>query len=108
VPRYFLTASAVRDLDLIKEQLLDSGGKRVARYVFVQFREAFLFLGNNPQAGHRREDLTAAQLKFWSVFSYLIIYDPATQPVEILNVVHGSRDVVVFLERNIPGKSESH
>jgi hypothetical protein len=38
VPRYFLTASAVHDLDLIKEQLLDSGGKRVARYVFGLFR----------------------------------------------------------------------
>jgi plasmid stabilization system protein ParE len=108
VPRYFLTASAVRDLDLIKEQLLDSGGKRVARYVFGQFREAFLFLGNNPPAGHRREDRTAAQLKFWAVFSYLIIYGPATQPVEILNVVHGSRDVVGLLERNTLGKTEGH
>jgi hypothetical protein len=44
VPKYFLTVSAVRDLDVIKEQLLNSGGKRVARYVFGQFREAFLFL----------------------------------------------------------------
>jgi hypothetical protein len=38
MPRYFLTVSAVRDFDLIKEQLLDSGGYRVARYVFGQFR----------------------------------------------------------------------
>jgi plasmid stabilization system protein ParE len=30
---------------------------------------------------------------FWSVFSYLIVYNPAKRPVEIVRVLHGKRDV---------------
>jgi plasmid stabilization system protein ParE len=45
------------------------------------------------RAGHVREDLTADSLKFWSVFSYLIVYDPNTRPIQIMRVIHGSREV---------------
>jgi plasmid stabilization system protein ParE len=32
------------------------------------------------------------------VFSYLIVYDPATRPIEILNIIHGARDIPSILE----------
>jgi toxin ParE1/3/4 len=96
--RYLLTSDAEGDLDGIKDYLVQHGGKRVAQYVFRHLRDAMVFLGNNPEAGHRREDLTDAPLKFWTVFSYLIVYDPAKRPIEILNVIHGSRDVGSLLE----------
>jgi hypothetical protein len=38
-------------------------------------------LGGTLAAGHYREDLTDPPLKFWTVFSYLIVYDPAKRPV---------------------------
>ncbi len=56
-----------------------------------------MFLGNTPGAGHLREDLTDEPVKFWSVFSYLIIYDPIAQPIEIARIVHGSREVSAIL-----------
>ena len=28
--------------------------------------------------GHTREDLTSRPVKFWSVYSYLVVYDPET------------------------------
>ena len=46
-----------------------------------------------PGTGHTREDLTARQVKFWSVFSYYVVYDPECNPIEIITVIHGARDV---------------
>ncbi|HLZ07197.1 MAG TPA: type II toxin-antitoxin system RelE/ParE family toxin, partial [Chloroflexota bacterium] len=92
------TSDAEFDLDEIKAYLIQQGGKRLAQYVLREIREAFRFLAATPEAGHRREDLTSAPLKFWSVFSYLIVYDPAKHPIEIMNVIHGARDVLSILE----------
>jgi antitoxin ParD1/3/4/toxin ParE1/3/4 len=43
--------------------------------------------------GHLREDLTDEPVRFWSVYSYVIVYDPETQPLQILRILHGARDV---------------
>lgn len=98
--RYLLTSDAQQDLAEIKAYLVQQGGKRLARYVLREIREALRLLGRTPEAGHWREDLTDAPLKFWTVFSYLIVYDPAKRPIEILNVVHGSRDVLGILRED--------
>ena len=98
MPRYLLTSDAEFDLDEIKAYLVRQGGKRLAQYVLREIRDAFQFLASTPGAGHRREDLTSAPLRFWRVFSYLIVYDPARHPIEIMNVIHGARDVLSMLE----------
>ena len=100
MPRYLLTSEAERDLDVIKQYLVRQGGPRVARYVLGEIREAFRFLASSPEAGHSREDLTDAPVKFWTVFSYLVVYDPAKRPIEILNVIHGARDVPSLLDED--------
>ena len=51
------------------------------------------FLAITPGAGHSRENLTDEPVKFWPVFSYLIIYDPATQPIGVARVLHGGQDL---------------
>ncbi len=43
--------------------------------------------------GHLREDLAEEPLRFWPVYSYLIIYRPDSRPLEIVRVLHGARDV---------------
>ncbi len=73
---------------------------RVAQSTLKKIKEAIEFLSRAPGAGHLREDLTDRPIKFWPVFSYLIIYDPATRPVEILRVVHGNRDIASLLSQN--------
>ncbi len=50
-------------------------------------------LAEMPEIGHTREDLTPRPLKFWSVFSYLIVYDPASRPLTIVAILHGARDI---------------
>ena len=44
--------------------------------VLEALEHAFEQLAATPEIGHKREDLTARPVKFWSVYSYLIVYDP--------------------------------
>ena len=92
-----LSPEAERDLDIIRSYLLEHAGIRMTRYVMRELRAGIRLVSKNPAAGHIREDLTADAVKFWSVFSYLIVYDPTKKPVEIVRVLHGKRDVEEFL-----------
>ena len=51
-----------------------------------------------PGLGHRRQDLTDRPLKFWSVYSYLIVYDPTNSPLTVIAVLHSARDVAHLLK----------
>lgn len=92
--RYTLTPSAQEDLAGIRDYYLEEAGVRVARQMLVEFVEAFRFLARNPGAGHKREDLAEGRsVLFWPMRDYLILYKPATKPLQILTIVRGSRDV---------------
>lgn len=55
-------------------------------------------LAQHPNSRHRRGDLTTRDdVLFWPVYSYLVIYRPDTEPLEILRVLHGNRDVTRIL-----------
>jgi antitoxin ParD1/3/4/toxin ParE1/3/4 len=56
-----------------------------------------IFLAGMPGAGHVRPDLTGDPVKFWQVFSYLIVYDPVPRPIHIVRVLHASRDIAAIL-----------
>lgn len=90
---YNLTDEAKQDLIDIKAYLTQEGGVNTSRYVLKRIRTAINFLSRNPGAGHLREDLTSANLKFWPVFSYLIIYRADLRPIGIVRVIHGSRNI---------------
>jgi plasmid stabilization system protein ParE len=50
----------------------------------------------------RRDDLTAEDVRFWPVLSYLIAYDPAMRPIGIARVLHASRDLEALFHRSPP------
>ena len=91
--RFVLTRSAERDLDQIKSFLVEKAGATIARKVLKDIRGALDLLGAEPGAGHVRDDLTTRPVKFWPIYSYLIVYDPGTKPLQIIRVLHGMRDV---------------
>ena len=62
-----------------------------------ELRAGVRLVAKNPALGHVREDLTDEPVRFWLVFSYLIVYDPSRKPVEIARVLHGKRDVEELL-----------
>ena len=67
--------------------------------MYDALEEAFALLAERPSIGHSRQDLTDRPLKFWSVFSYLVVYDPESRPLTIIAVLHGARDVEKLLKR---------
>ncbi len=100
--RYLLTQSAKDDLSEIRTYLIEQAGARVARHVLSEITAGFQLLAQTPGAGHVREDLTERPLKFWSVFSYLVVYDPAATPIRIARVLHAARDIPALFERQPP------
>jgi len=50
-------------------------------------------IGGIPHIGHARLDVAPEPIRFWAVYSYLIVYRPDTDSLEILRVIHGARDL---------------
>ena len=65
----------------------------------VEFFDVCQRLADRPGLGHFRRDLTDKPVRFFPVRgTYLIVYDPASEPLEILRVLHGAREVATELE----------
>ena len=61
-------------------------------------RDAMRLIAERPGIGHTRADLAREPVRFWPVFSYLVIYRPETKPLEVVRVLRGKRDVRRLLE----------
>ena len=64
--------------------------------------QACAFLAEGPMRGHTRQDLTMGPLRFWTVQrypNYIIVYDPATSPLQIIRLLHGRRDLKRVLDK---------
>ncbi|MDB5301195.1 MAG: hypothetical protein JWO87_2858 [Phycisphaerales bacterium] len=99
--RYRLTPTAQRDLDTIAEYIAVEASVERAMIVLREFRDAFRKLGDMPGIGHYREDLLDRRYKFWSVYSYVIVYRWDVTPIQVVAVVHGARDLDAFLARRL-------
>lgn len=90
--RFRLTPAAREDLYEIHDFIAQDSPTAAAR-VRDKLREAMARLAELPQLGHLRQDLADEPLRFWQVYSYLIIYRPDTKPVQVIRVLRASRDV---------------
>lgn len=95
-PSFALTDHARSDLGEIWE-FIASDNLDAADRLLDELEEAMSEAARLPLLGHRREDLTEANVRFWRVRSYLVIYDPESQPLTILRVLSGFRDVATLL-----------
>ncbi len=96
--RYVLMPAAREDLADIRDYYLQEAGYRIARRLVVEFVQSFRFLARTPGAGHIRLDLAEARpILFWPMRDYLILYKPATNPLELLAIFRGSRDVPALI-----------
>jgi toxin ParE1/3/4 len=66
--------------------------RRAARRFVGMLREKCAFLGRNPHAGRERPELREG-LRSFPAESYVIFYRVLDESVEIVNVIHGSRDL---------------
>jgi len=94
---YQLTPRANIDLDPIWTYVAEGSGNAVADRLEETFHVAMQKLAEMPGIGHLREDLADEPLRFYNVRGYLIIYRPDTQPLQVIHVVHGARDIRAIL-----------
>lgn len=96
---FIVTNRAKRDIKSIW-QYIAAENVKAADDVETAIYEAFDALCSFPNAGHQRRDLTHRPLRFWTVHphkNYLIIYNPKSQPVRIIRVLHRALDLSEIL-----------
>ena len=90
--RFLLSPEARADLEEIVD-FIAAENPAAAERVLGELKAAMHRLAEMPLLGHLRQDLTAEPLRFWQVYSFLIIYRPAKSPLEVVRVLHAARDV---------------
>jgi len=96
-PRFVFTEEAETQLLKILGYLADESESAAVR-VRDAIYDAVGKLAERPGIGHTRQDLTDRPVKFWSVYSYLIVYDSESRPLTIVAILHGARDVEQLLK----------
>lgn len=90
--RFCLLREAESDLDRILDWIERDSGRERADRMHARRMRAVRDLADYPRTGHLREDLTVKDVRVRSLDSYLIVYRPGTDPLEIVAFVHGARD----------------
>ena len=89
---YRLTPAAENDLFSIWSYIA-ARNEAAADNVEAEIFNACSRLAAKADLGHYRRDLTARNVRFFSVGSYcLIVYNPESDPLEIIRILHGARD----------------
>jgi toxin ParE1/3/4 len=96
--RYVLAPEAASDLVEIWRYIKKQSSIETADRVESVIRERIVFLSKTPGAGHWRKNLTDEPVKFFPVYSYLIVYRPDTKPLQVVSILHGRRDLEQVLK----------
>ena len=99
--RYLLAPQAAAALVEIWQYIKEQASSAMADRVESAIRERIAFLAGTPGAGHRRKDLTEEDVKFFPVYSYLIVYRAETKPLQIVSILHGRRDLEKILKNRL-------
>ena len=95
--RLELTSSARQDLKETWEYIAQNN-LAAANKVVKSITDKFPLLCDHPLMGSRRDDLLI-NLRSISVKKYIIFYQPFDDRIEILHVLHSSRDIKSVFER---------
>lgn len=101
--RFTFTPLAERDLEQISDYIsLQLRNPQAARRVVSDIIKGCAEVARIPSLGHRRPDLTRnPEALFYCVRDYyLVIYQKNSNPMRILRVFHGSRDLSAELRED--------
>jgi toxin ParE1/3/4 len=93
---FVLTPRAAQDINDIWDYIANDNIAAADR-VIESLERAISKLAKTPSIGHAREELADKRHRFFLVYSYLIVYRYETQPLQIIRVLHASRDVQSIL-----------
>ena len=92
-----LSALAESDLTDIWNYRADSGEEQ-ADALIDRFVEQFVMLTTFKEAGRQRPDIRAG-LRSFAMEGYVIFYRVVKDDIEIIRVLHGSRDIETLLRK---------
>ncbi len=96
MPDYIISNAAEADFDAILEYIA-ADSVQSAIDVHTRFLEIFRLLAENPEVGHYREDLTSRAVRFFPVYSYMVVYVSGSRPVEIARILGAAQDMESIL-----------
>lgn len=91
-PSYEVSAEAQDDLFEIWRRIAEDS-LDLAYRIQAEFYALFESLARMPHQGHARKDLTSPPVLFFPLYSFLVTYDPNANPIRILAVLRGRRNV---------------
>jgi antitoxin ParD1/3/4/toxin ParE1/3/4 len=98
--RFVLAPQAALDLVEIWRYIKEQTSLTIADRVESAIREKIVFLAGT-RCRSRSEGLTDEDVKFFPVYSYLIVYRPPTEPLQVAAILHGRRDVERILKARV-------
>lgn len=96
MPVVKVAAAAEEDLKGIWAYVAESNPEAASRLI-KEITRRFAILRDHPHVG-REQDKLLVNLRSLAVKNYLIFYQPFEDGVEILRVLHGSRDIGSIFE----------
>ena len=92
---------AVRDIDDIIDYFLSEADERAAIGFVSALEKGFAHIARNPATGfgHYAQELGLPRLRCWPVgrYPYLTFYLERTDHVDVWRVLHGHRDITVWM-----------
>jgi plasmid stabilization system protein ParE len=94
--RFLLTPEAKSDITEILLDVADDSPETAER-LRSEIYDGFQRLGQSPGIGHYHDELLGRRYRFWNFYSYVVCYAWQANPIMIVAVVHGARDLLSFL-----------
>jgi antitoxin ParD1/3/4 len=96
---YRFTPQAADDLVEIWRSIAQDNSEPAGRVEAAVFRACDL-IAKSRLAGQTRRNVTPLPVRFWVVHpypNYVIVYNPDTDPMQIIRILHGARDLPSIL-----------
>jgi toxin ParE1/3/4 len=97
MPTIRVAAAAEEDLIRIWEYVASERDAEVAGRLVKEITRRFAVLRDHPRAGREHNELLV-NLRSFAVKNYVIFYQPFEGGIEILRVLHGSRDIASIFD----------
>jgi antitoxin ParD1/3/4 len=95
---YLVSPEANGDIFEIWRWIAKDSAKLAGR-VEAELHDIFEALARMPGQWHERKDLTRRPVLFFPLYSYLIVYQPDVDPIRIMAVLRGTRNVKRILRQ---------
>jgi plasmid stabilization system protein ParE len=94
---YQVSSEAQDDLFEIWQKIAEDSVD-LANRIEAEFYSLFESLARMPGQGHTRKDLTKRPVLFFPLYSFLVVYQPETEPMRIMAVLRARRNVKRILK----------